>query len=41
MTPEQIHLNSFIFEPILDLSFDEVRSLYSKVKDRFDNALVK
>lgn len=33
MTPENIHLNSFMFEPILDLSIDHLINLYSDVND--------
>ncbi|BBB48133.1 ATP-binding protein [Pelolinea submarina] len=32
MTPENIHLNSFMYEPILDMSEDHLRSLYAEVK---------
>ena len=35
MTPENIHLNSFMYEPILDMSAIELRGLYNKVKDKF------
>lgn len=31
MTPENIHLNSFMYEPILDMSVVELKDLYSKV----------
>jgi energy-coupling factor transporter ATP-binding protein EcfA2 len=31
MTPENIHLNSFMYEPILDMSDDHLRTLYSEV----------
>jgi hypothetical protein len=31
MTPENIHLNSFMYEPILDMSIDELKTLYDKV----------
>jgi hypothetical protein len=31
MTPENIHLNSFMYEPILDMSDDHLRRLYSDV----------
>ncbi len=31
MTPENIHLNAFMYEPILDMSDDSLRSLYSTV----------
>lgn len=32
MTPENIHLNSFMYEPILDLGIAHLKSLYSAVK---------
>lgn len=31
MTPENIHLNSFMYEPILDMSSDHLKRLYSSV----------
>ena len=31
MTPENIHLNSFMYEPILDMSDDHLRRLYGDV----------
>lgn len=31
MTPESIHLNSFMYEPLIDMSDDHLRSLYRKV----------
>jgi energy-coupling factor transporter ATP-binding protein EcfA2 len=31
MTPENIHLNSFMFEPILDLSMDHLKQLYDEI----------
>lgn len=31
MTPESIHLNSFMYEPILDMSDDHLRRLYSEM----------
>lgn len=31
MTPENIHLNSFMYEPILDMSDDHLRKLYAEV----------
>lgn len=34
MTPENIHLNSFMYEPILDMSDEYLKSLYSLVKDK-------
>jgi hypothetical protein len=32
MTPENIHINSFMYEPILDMSNHHLKSLYSRVK---------
>ena len=32
MTPESIHLNSFMYEPILDMSDEQLRKLYGEVK---------
>ncbi len=32
MTPENIHLNSFMYEPILDMSDFHLKELYSNVK---------
>ena len=32
MTPEQIHLNSFMYEPIVDMSDEHLRNLYREVK---------
>ena len=32
ITPENIHLNSFMFEPILDMSLKQLYDLYQKVK---------
>lgn len=32
MTPESIHLNSFMYEPILDMADDHLKRLYGKVK---------
>lgn len=31
MTPENIHVNSFMYEPIVDMSDDHLRKLYGKV----------
>ncbi len=31
MTPENIHLNSFMYEPILDLSVQQLKKLFNKV----------
>lgn len=33
MTPENIHLNSFMYEPILDMSIDELQTLYNELKN--------
>lgn len=32
MTPENIHVNSFMYEPIIDLSDTALRELYTRVK---------
>lgn len=32
MTPENIHLNSFMYEPILDIADEHLRKLYEDVK---------
>lgn len=32
MTPENIHLNSFMYEPILDMSDEHLRKIYGEVK---------
>lgn len=32
ITPEHIHVNSFMYEPLLDIGFDEVKELYSSIK---------
>lgn len=32
MTPENIHLNSFMYEPILDMSNDHLKQLYNDTK---------
>lgn len=37
MTPENIHLNSFMYEPILDMDIIELKNLYDKVKNLFNN----
>lgn len=31
MTPENIHVNAFMYEPIVDMSDDQLRKLYAKV----------
>lgn len=33
MTPESIHLNSFVYEPLIDMSDTNLRSLYRDVKE--------
>ena len=32
MTPENIHINSFMYEPILDMSNEHLKSLYNAIK---------
>ncbi len=32
MTPENIHLNSFMYEPIVDMSDEHLRKLYTDVR---------
>jgi hypothetical protein len=32
MTPENIHINSFMYEPILDMANDHLKQLYKDVK---------
>jgi len=34
ITPENIHINSFMYEPILDMGDDELRELYKTVKEK-------
>ena len=31
MTPENIHINSFMYEPILDMSSDHLKKLYNEI----------
>ncbi len=38
MTPESIHLNSFMYEPILDMSDEHLKRLYSDIKGLCSNA---
>ena len=33
ITPENIHLNSFMYEPILDMSEEFLKKLYNKIKN--------
>ncbi len=33
MTPENIHLNSFMYEPIIDMGIDELKKLYKDIKN--------
>jgi len=37
MTPENIHLNSFMYEPILDMDITELMNLYQKVRSLVNN----
>ncbi len=34
MTPENIHINSFMYEPILDMDNERLKDLYIKLKDK-------
>lgn len=34
ITPANIHINSFMYEPILDMGFEELKSLYQDVKSK-------
>jgi hypothetical protein len=34
ITPANIHLNAFMYEPILDMGFGELKNLYQDVKDK-------
>ena len=36
ITPENIHVNSFMYEPILDMGDGELRELYTTVKDKLE-----
>ncbi|URW80901.1 hypothetical protein [Xiashengella succiniciproducens] len=36
ITPENIHINSFMYEPILDMGDFELRDLYEAVKKLVD-----
>jgi len=33
MTPESIHFNSFMYEPIIDMDIVELQDLYSRLQD--------
>ena len=33
MTPENIHLNSFMYEPIIDMSDEHLKKLYNDLKN--------
>jgi hypothetical protein len=33
MTPENIHLNAFMYEPILDMSDEHLKKLYKEIND--------
>lgn len=37
MTPENIHLNSFMYEPILDMSSEHLQNLYSDVSNLLEH----
>lgn len=34
ITPANIHLNAFMYEPILDMGFGELKNLYNEVKEK-------
>lgn len=34
ITPENIHINSFMFEPLIDIEFNDLKKLYKKVSDK-------
>lgn len=36
MTPENIHMNSFMYEPILDMSDNHLKNLYNEIKEAND-----
>lgn len=38
ITPENIHLNSFMYEPILDTDICELKSLYKNIKELINHA---
>ena len=38
ITPENIHLNSFMYEPILDMGDGELRDLYKSVRDNLEES---
>ena len=33
ITPEHIHLNSFMYEPILDTDIDKLKNIYNEVSN--------
>lgn len=33
MTPENIHVNSFMYEPIIDMSDAHLRKVYAEVRE--------
>ncbi|MRT24454.1 hypothetical protein GJV14_10905 [Enterobacteriaceae bacterium RIT697] len=39
MTPENIHLNSFMFEPILDMSCEHLYALYGNLQQLLDDSI--
>lgn len=38
MTPENIHFNSFMYEPILDMSDEHLRRLYIQLAEMLSEA---
>lgn len=41
ITPENIHLNSFMFEPLIDMSVWRLKELYQEVKAQLVNQIVR
>jgi ABC-type dipeptide/oligopeptide/nickel transport system ATPase component len=37
MTPIQIHINSFMYEPLIDMGYSELTKLYKEVKDKLND----
>ena len=36
ITPSNIHINAFMYEPILDMGFEELKVLYQDVKSKLN-----
>jgi hypothetical protein len=37
MTPKQIHINSFMYEPLIDMGYSELKNLYGTIKDQLNS----